>query len=148
MPSEVLSPIPVQSLFTSVVRQEPTRSLHLKSDNINVCCRAERQMIAVFSHSQDFCVRCCCCRCCCRCCCCCCCRCECCSCCNGHTSTTTFLGSGCSKVVEHTPHNRDILGSDPARCWAFFSSLSIRSVSLIRSLVEAQHNRFSYKKYS
>ena len=32
-------------------------------------------------------------------------------------------GSGCSTAVERTSHDREIMGSYPARCWAFFSSL-------------------------
>ena len=33
------------------------------------------------------------------------------------------LGCGCSTAVEHMPRNRVIMGSNPAGCWAFFSSL-------------------------
>ena len=33
-------------------------------------------------------------------------------------------GSGCSTAVERTPHNIEVVGSNPAGCWAFFSSLS------------------------
>ena len=32
-------------------------------------------------------------------------------------------GSGCSTAVERRPRNREVVGSNPARCWAFFSSL-------------------------
>ena len=34
------------------------------------------------------------------------------------------VGSGCSTAKERTPHDREVLGSNPARCWDFFSSLS------------------------
>ena len=46
---------------------------------------------------------------------------------------TSTLGSGCSTVVELTPHNREVVGSNPARCWAFLSLLySLSTVSLIQ----------------
>ena len=35
-------------------------------------------------------------------------------------SWQTVRGSGCSTGVEHTPHDREVVGSYPARCWAFF----------------------------
>ena len=44
-------------------------------------------------------------------------------------------GTGCSTAVEPTPHERELVGSNPAWCWAFSLLYSIRSVSLIRSLV-------------
>ena len=53
------------------------------------------------------------------------------------------LGSGCSKAVEHTPHDREVMGSNPARCWAN-KLYPIRSVSLIRSLME-EHLIFRLK---
>ena len=31
--------------------------------------------------------------------------------------------SGCSTAVEHTPRDREVVGLNPAGCWAFFSSL-------------------------
>ena len=31
-----------------------------------------------------------------------------------------LLGSGSSKAVERTPRSRDIVGSIPGKCWAFF----------------------------
>ena len=39
------------------------------------------------------------------------------------------LGSGCSTSVEHTPQDREAVGSNPAVYWALFSPLSL-SVSL------------------
>ena len=53
-----------------------------------------------------------------------------------------FHGHGCSTVVEHTPCNQDVMGSNPSWCWAilFFFNLFLLSfnsgVSLIRSLKE------------
>ena len=38
------------------------------------------------------------------------------------------MGSGCSTLVERTPHNKEVTGSNPAWCWAFFSLRSIISV--------------------
>ena len=29
----------------------------------------------------------------------------------------------CNTMVEHTPHNREIVGLNPVRCWAFIASL-------------------------
>ena len=40
------------------------------------------------------------------------------------------LGSGCSTVVEHTPRGREVVGSNSAGCWAFFSSLSYQKYGL------------------
>ena len=34
------------------------------------------------------------------------------------------LPSGCSTVVERTPHDKEVVGWNPARCCDFFSSLS------------------------
>ena len=34
----------------------------------------------------------------------------------------SWWGSGCSTAVEHTPHYREVVGLNPAKCWAFFSS--------------------------
>ena len=64
--------------------------------------------------------------------------------------TVLGLGSGCSIAVEHTIRDREVVGSNPARCWAFFNtlsfyvflSLSISGVSLIRSFTEVQHSDF------
>ena len=61
------------------------------------------------------------------------------------------LGSGCSTAVEHTLRDREVVGSNHTRCWAFFSSLSfsvsvslsISDVSLIRSLTEVHYYWFS-----
>ena len=52
----------------------------------------------------------------------------------------SLLGRGCSTAVEHTPCDREAVGSNPAGL-GFFSSLlyPIRSVSLIRFLVEVLH---------
>ena len=33
-----------------------------------------------------------------------------------------LLGLGCSPAVEHMPHNQEIVGLNPAGCWAFSSS--------------------------
>ena len=60
------------------------------------------------------------------------------------------LGSDCRTSVEHTPRDKEVVGSNPAGCWAFFSllfrfpfsvslSLSISGVSLIRSLIKVHH---------
>ena len=55
------------------------------------------------------------------------------------------MSSAYSTAVEHTPHNREVVGLNPARCGAFsllFLSLnlSICGVSLIKSLTEVRHN--------
>ena len=50
-----------------------------------------------------------------------------------------YLGSGCSTAVEHTSHDSEVVGSNPAGCWAFSLLHLICSVSLIRSLKEMQH---------
>ena len=34
--------------------------------------------------------------------------------------TLACQGSGCRTAVEHTPHDRDVMDSNTARCWAFF----------------------------
>ena len=35
-----------------------------------------------------------------------------------------LVGAGCGAVVEHTPRDKDVIGLNPAGCWAFlFSSL-------------------------
>ena len=62
-------------------------------------------------------------------------------------------GSGCSTAVEHTPQDREVVGSNTAG-WRLFSllhlslylPLSVSGVSLIRSLAEVQHYWFSWKK--
>ena len=60
-------------------------------------------------------------------------------------------------VVEHTPRDREVVGSNPASCWALFSSLfslygislSIyQGLSIIRSLTEVQNYWFSLKNVS
>ena len=43
---------------------------------------------------------------------------------------TDNCGSGCSKAVEHAPHDIGVVGSNPARSWAFFSSLSYQQFVL------------------
>ena len=35
-----------------------------------------------------------------------------------------FMGHGCSTVVEQTPHIHEVVGLNPAGCWAFFLLLS------------------------
>ena len=36
-----------------------------------------------------------------------------------------LVGAGCGTAVEHTPRDKDVMGLNPAGCWAFlFSSLS------------------------
>ena len=40
-------------------------------------------------------------------------------------------GSGCGTAVEHVLHNREVMGSNPARWWAFFTHFVL---SLIRLL--------------
>ena len=35
-----------------------------------------------------------------------------------------MLGNGYSMAKEHTPHKREVVGSNPTECWAFFSFLS------------------------
>ena len=52
-----------------------------------------------------------------------------------------FFGRGCSTVVELTPCNLEVVGLNPAGCWAFsssfyFPSLVHSGVSLIRFLKE------------
>ena len=37
------------------------------------------------------------------------------------TTNNVYLGSGCSTAVEHTPHDSEVVGSNPTGCWAFFS---------------------------
>ena len=46
----------------------------------------------------------------------------------------------CSTPVEQTPHDSDIMGSNPAGCWALNLLYPISSASLIRSLAEGHHN--------
>ena len=51
-------------------------------------------------------------------------------------------GSGCGTAVEHTPRDKEVVGSNHAGLQLFFfSSLlyTISSVSLIRSFMEVQH---------
>ena len=51
-----------------------------------------------------------------------------------------ILGSSCSAAVEGAPHDREVMGLNPAICWAFFL-FSILSVvrPLFWSLAEVQH---------
>ena len=49
----------------------------------------------------------------------------------------SLMGRNFSTAVEHTPHNKEVMGSNPACCWAFFLLLSFPTtsgVSLLRSL--------------
>ena len=39
------------------------------------------------------------------------------------TRTIEALGTGCSTAVDGTPHDREVVGSNPAGCWAFYSLL-------------------------
>ena len=57
------------------------------------------------------------------------------------TKWSCCLGSSCS-----TPHDKEVVGSYPAGCWAFFL-FSILSVMRpwFRSLMEVQHYWFSYR---
>ena len=62
------------------------------------------------------------------------------------TTTTTTKGSGCSTAVDHTPRDREVLGSNPAECRNFSSILyPINVASLIRSLTEVLHYCFTFK---
>ena len=55
---------------------------------------------------------------------------------------STWVGQ--SAAVEHTPHDRHVLGSKPSGCKAFYSFLyPISSASLIWSLTEVQDYWFS-----
>ena len=56
-----------------------------------------------------------------------------------------MVGSGCSRAVERTSHNREVTDLDPARCWAFFLLLSSVMCPLKKSLEEVQHFCFSLK---
>ena len=47
-------------------------------------------------------------------------------------SKNNFVGSSCSTVVEHTPYDREIVGSNPAMCWAFSLLYLISSALLIQ----------------
>ena len=47
-----------------------------------------------------------------------------------YLNSIMFWGSGCSTAVERTPPNREVMGSYPARCWFFFSSLSTQKCVL------------------
>ena len=49
------------------------------------------------------------------------------------TRTLEALGAGCSAAVEGTPYDREVVGSNTARCWGFYSLLyPISSASLIQ----------------
>ena len=41
------------------------------------------------------------------------------------TSTLVKSGRGSSTAVERTPHNQEVVGSNPAGCWAFFFNFHI-----------------------
>ena len=45
---------------------------------------------------------------------------------------SALMGSGCSTAVEHTLCDREVVGSYPARCWAFPLLYLISSTSLIQ----------------
>ena len=49
-----------------------------------------------------------------------------------------LLGNGCSIAVEHTPLDKEAVGSNPAGCWAFPHHITISASSLIWSLMEGQ----------
>ena len=56
------------------------------------------------------------------------------------------LGSGWGTVEEHTPRDREVMGSNPARCWAFFfSSLSYQWCVPNQVLTDVQHYWFPGK---
>ena len=44
-------------------------------------------------------------------------------------STSLKVGFGCGTAVEHTPRNLDVVGSNPAGCWAFLFLLLLLSIS-------------------
>ena len=49
----------------------------------------------------------------------------------------SLMGHNCCTAVEHTPHNKEVMGSNPVWCWAFLLLLSFPTtsgVSLLRSL--------------
>ena len=50
-------------------------------------------------------------------------------------------GHCCSTVVDYKPYDPEVVGSNLARCWAFFLAI-LSNVSLNRSLVEVQHHCF------
>ena len=54
-------------------------------------------------------------------------------------------GSGCSTAGEHTPCNREDVGSNAARCWLFSLLYYLGSVSLIQVPQGVQHYWFSYR---
>ena len=58
------------------------------------------------------------------------------------------VDSGCSTVVEQAPHDRKIVGLNPASRWSLFSLHPISSALQIRSFVEVNHFTFSYEKYA
>ena len=43
---------------------------------------------------------------------------------NSLNQSQSGWGSSCETAVERTAHDRVVVGSDPVKCWAFFSSLS------------------------
>ena len=42
------------------------------------------------------------------------------------------MGSGCSTAAERTARNREVVGSNPAGCWAFSLIYPLSSASLIQ----------------
>ena len=42
------------------------------------------------------------------------------------------MGRACSTAIEHTPHDRDSMGSIPASSWAFFLNGPSSCASLIK----------------
>ena len=62
-----------------------------------------------------------------------------------HTTGVKVVGFGCSTAVARTPCHRDC-GFNSSWVLGFFLSLSLCSVSLIRSLKAVQHYRFSNGK--
>ena len=43
--------------------------------------------------------------------------------------------SGCCTALEHEPHDQEVMGLNPAWCWAFFSVYPLKSVYQSRSFV-------------
>ena len=50
-----------------------------------------------------------------------------------------YMCSGCSTSTECTDHDQEVVGSNPARSWTFFSFYPLSNVGLIISLAEVQH---------
>ena len=53
-------------------------------------------------------------------------------------------GGYCSSVVEHVPHDREVVGSKPAGCWALISFYRFSNVSLIGPSKIANISDFPY----